>query len=523
MKAARTLLPALLIAAIAAAAWMQYANAAADDGQSPSTLQACEAVGATDCVTPKPFQPTAEQLKATSAIYYKGDKAIDTTAAKFDPSVSVLVDGLPYYRYWQLKHKDSYVFHAMQFGFHVLSGVDDPAFRKGLRKLLDRVGVPLPNGGIAVYYPKHYPLNRMRGPVHIYSGISQSSILTAFVKNDQLDQSAESHIMLEQIKKGMFFDHDKGGVELSGVAQLELPLFNSNPEIILNGWTHALMQLNDYALIYKDKKAAEYIRKNLRFFADHHEAWYDKKRNISRYSETSPHRSIVQYTDPTIEKKMVVIYKSKVPELHDYAIVPVEDFKNERASFDVRILSVNPKSKLLSLNLTCSGLFDTFVVAPSKFALKVRDGGYSPTNATPIGSGTWHIIKATQQTPQSPYVAQLALDKEELICGYPTNFSREHGKNYYHMHHMISLLYLALTPSFDDPELQKELIAIVKKWYENTQKIGGPGVSVEHIVPPQTVLNSINRVKFRHQFTDVYAMFKQAGITPLPVHRNAAE
>ena len=131
-----------------------------------------------------------------------------------------------------------------------------------LLNTIRKVGIELPNGGLAFYYPNHYPLNRMRGPDLVYSAISQSEILAGFLKLYQQSDTDASKLVLDRVKQAMFFNHLDGGIDL-GVAQLELPLFRSNPEIILNGWLHALLQLNDYAIVMNDSEIASYVENNL--------------------------------------------------------------------------------------------------------------------------------------------------------------------------------------------------------------------------------------------------------------------
>ena len=142
------------------------------------------------------------------------------------------------------------------------------------------------------------------------------------------------------------------------MAQLELPLFRSNPEIILNGWLHALLVLANYAYVMNDKNVSEYVRQNLQFFVKYHDAWYDGDRNISRYSDTSPHRVAVRVT--SMNQSFRIIYRSKVPELGNYLVSPVIDLENKYSAFDVRISHFNPKNRLITMTITCSGLFDTW-------------------------------------------------------------------------------------------------------------------------------------------------------------------
>src|SRR5690606_34167460 len=123
--------------------------------------------------------------------------------------------------------------------------------------------------------------------------------------------------LAERVKNAMLMDHREGGTNLNGVALLEFPLFHSNPEVILNGWLHALLKLSDHAVAMNDKASAELIRKNLQFFVRNHSAWFDEKRNITRYSDTSPVR--VNIAGAESAQQFAVIYKAKDAELPNYA------------------------------------------------------------------------------------------------------------------------------------------------------------------------------------------------------------
>ena len=247
---------------------------------------------------------------------------------------TIVVDGVPFSRYALLNDDNKYVFHASQFGMYVLSGVEDKNFRRNLVVLTNRLGIELPNGGTAFYYPNNYPLNRMRGPELIYSAYSQASILQGYLPNHILQNNADSQALLNRVLRAMFFPYEEGGIDL-GVAQLELPLYRSNPEIILNGWLYALLALFDYAHVMAEPLVAQYVRRNLEFFADNNEVWYDDNHNISRYSDTSPHRIHLRVS--SVNQSFGVIYRSKVSELRHYLVKPVLDLENKYSAFDVRL------------------------------------------------------------------------------------------------------------------------------------------------------------------------------------------
>lgn len=463
---------------------------------------ACVAITGSDkCVTPNPFQPADFESLEINKIHDIGDPNFDFSMYG-NNQATILVDGVPFARYWQLDDPDNYVFHPMVFGRYVFNSATDEEFQAEVKEITERATVALPNGGVAPYYPNHYPLNRMRGPDLMYSAISQSEILAGYMKLDQAVDSEQVDELLDKVLKALFFKYEEGGVNLD-VAQLELPMFRSNPEIILNGWLHALLHMNDYALIYDDIDVANYVHENLQFFVDNYSVWYDEQRNISLYSDTSPHRVVI-----TLDKEdqdIALVYKPKDTRLSSYFFDPVEDIDDEYSSYDFRVVHRN--NLRLTVGLTCSRLFDTFVTSNAPFSLSIRGGGYSPYRASPDATGETHELHSVFQNDVHSVELALPESEDELICGYPTNFSKENGKNFYHMQHIVALLYLAQTSSYVDENLDAKLRSIALEWLSRTDDfIEGDGVEFEE---PQVVLDSINRGKVLTPIQDVSLLISE--------------
>lgn len=456
--------------------------------------------GADQCITPKPFQPTDFESSIVSKAYDARDPELGLST---DYKSRVLfVDDVPFKKYWQMDNPNTYVFHPMGFGRYIFGNALDSEFQTKVASITQRATFELPNGGRAAYYPNHYPLNRMLGPDLMYSAISQSEMLAGYMKLDRAVDSEQSRKLLDQVLKALFFRHKEGGVNL-GVAQLEMPMFRSNPEIILNGWLHALLHLNDYALAYEDAEISEYLVKNLNFFADNHGAWYDEKRNISRYSDTSPHRVVVELEQA--DQDIALVYRPRDARLSSYFFKPVEDLDNRYSSYDFRV--VNRNGKRLTVGLTCSSLFDTYMVSNGPFSLDIRDGGYSPHRATPDASGETHTL--TSVAEEGVHQVELALPdgQSELICGYPTNFAKANGKNYYHMQHIVALLYLAKTSSYEDDQLDARLRGIALEWLARSDDFDvGEPLEFEE---PHKVLDGLNRGKLLTPIEDVSLLLSE--------------
>ncbi|MDG4648018.1 hypothetical protein P6F26_06145 [Roseibacterium sp. SDUM158017] len=466
----------------------------------PAAALACRVVtGGDECVTPAIFQPHDSEMDFVGQIYEVGMPGFEFSMYGNNQSTT-LINGIPFAQYWQLDNPNQYVFHPMVYGRFVFNNATNRDFQNNIETIASIVSVDLPNGGAAPYYPNLYPLNRMRGPDLMYSSISQSEILAGYMRLDQEMQTETSNQLLNQAKLALLFPYEEGGVDL-GVAQLELPMFRSNPEIILNGWLHALLHLNDYAIQYDDDEVAEYVRQNLEFFVDNHEIWYDTQRNISRYSDTSPHRIIVQLSEDASDP--LIVYRARDPRLRNYIHMAVDEAEGEYSTFDFRVIS--RQGRRITMGVTCSGLFETYLVSTGPFTLQIRDGGYSPLRASPDGSGDWQTLDSDLQDGLS--VVEISLpDNQELICGYPTNFSKANGRNFYHMQHIVALQYLSRASAYSDPSLNQTLRAISAEWLAaNERFLQGTDLQFEDA---QAVLDSINRGKLLNQFTDVELLFE---------------
>ena len=160
------------------------------------------------------------------------------------------------------------------------------------------------------------------------------------------------------------------------------------------------------------------------------------------------------------------------------------------------------------MTLSCSGFFDSVLVSDSPFKMKIRSGGYSPTSSSPTNDGDWHYLISEPILEQNLH--KIVLPNEKLICGYPTNFSKANNKNFYHMQHIVALLYLANYPSFTDNNLTNRLKEIAKEWYQNTKNFKYR--KLDDFENPQAVLSSINRGKFIVQINDANALFNQSDV-----------
>ena len=463
------------------------------------------------CNQPNPFQPSKNEMSYSNKVFNAKDVdngiEIDRQFSILSLNSELVIGGIPYTKYWQNKH-NNYIFHPMRFGRYISKIMENNEWRNLFPEIVRKIGIRLPNNSIAFYYPKYYSLGRMKGPDLTYSAISQAEILAGVIRYDQLEKSTESKKLVNAIKESLFFPYEQGGVELAGIAQLEIPLFRGNPEIVLNGWLHALIHLNDFAILYKDSKTRDYIRESLKFFADNYQAWYDEQRNISLYSDTSPHRVFLKVKKKVDTPKLFVVYQAKDKKLPNYIFELGEDEGEKYSLFDNKIYAIETKSNRFRMTLNCSRLYETKVVSSDSFTLSVRDGGYSPTGSAPDGvGGRWNDIESFK-IRNGMYEVDFKLKDRELICGYPTNFAKYTGKNYYHVYHIVALLYLALTPSFDDVELSRKVTSIALEWWGRTKDFKNrPYSDFEN---PDVILKGINEGKILKTIPSASELFRQA-------------
>lgn len=483
----------------------------------PDPIDPCfaDGEGSDTCIVVDPFQPDP-------ALTARLDRVFDIGEPDFvfegygNEQESIVVDGVPYSRYWQLDDPSKYVLHPMAVGRYVFNNAEEPSIAETTDTLFGQLGAELPDGGgVAFFYPNQYPLSRMSGPDYMYSAISQSEILAGFMRIDRIRRSADSSSRLASVRDALFYPYEMGGVNLSDVAQLELPLFRANPEIILNGWLHSLMHLNDYAIEYDDPEVAEYVARNLRFFARNNEAWFDESNSVSRYSDTSPHRIVITPEDAERTPELSVLFNSSVPELSDY-LVPLEfDLDGNLGGYDSRVAAINADNGALTATVTCSTLFETILLSTEPITVDLQAGTFDPERATPGPGGT--PITLQSEWDEIAGMHRVSIEGADLICGYPTNFAKANSKNFYHVHHVVALLLLAEYGEGLNRELRAELIRTASAWY----RAMGDYVprSIEHFEDPQKVLDGINRGKLLVHETDAVALLERAGVEVFAEHR----
>ena len=370
----------------------------------------------------------------------------------------VVIDHVPFYRYWQNPEEDYYVFHPMAVGIFLVRLAADPGVAAFVEAMVNAAH-RLPNGGLLWYYPDRYNLARFLGPDLAPSAIAQGVILEAVAAVDEA-LPADLSKLARSVFDGLAFDYYRGGLNLEGLALLEIPLFRSPPEIILNGWLDALLHLRSYAEEYADTEARRLFEDNVRFLARSLDGFHDPISGLSRYSDLCPYRVVVEWDDGE-RSDLTAFYRARVPELDDLAFDLGVIEHPTRSSFDNQVIRWT--SGGAEAWVSCSQNYDTYLVSTGgPYTVTFETGTYEPTRSTP-GRGGRRVMMAS--TPvNGHHVAHITSIRNDLFCGYPTNFSKN-GENYYHAYHVVTLACLLALDAVPRDLVQK-VGALVNRWLE---------------------------------------------------------
>ena len=350
-------------------------------------------------------------------------------------------DGLPYSWYPTVEGDGKWrVLHPGGVGRRLFELAQDAEASRIYLERMKTVGVKLPNGGWAWYYPRHIRISRLLGPDLKYSGMTAGDILGGYTEVLRRHPEAYQWCNPSDILESLYFPWQHGGVSLAGKAILELPLFRSPPELVLNGWLHALLFLNDYILVTQDARAQAFYEANVTFLAETLEDFHDRDTGLSRYSDLSPYKVRLACSEP--EQQFLAWYgpkRSGLPELV-YPLCPV-DGKLGVSPYDNQLLTRESDGKAKSAMVSSSAKYTTAIVSTGPFKVTVDPGVTNYVSTVPLKSGRTLVVPAERIKGSGLYVA--SLQGVPLLSGTPTTFSKAGQKNYYHVQHVVALYYLA--------------------------------------------------------------------------------
>ena len=388
------------------------------------------------CLNPPRFQPSAAD-----------EIRFSKTATAPEPSDRldfIAADGLPYSWYPTVPDSERVrILHPGGVGRRLYTLAKDPASAERYLHAMKSVGVRLPNGGWAWYYPRSIRISRLLGPDLKYSGMTAGDVLGGFTEVMRL-HGATTWCHADDALKSLTFPWNEGGVSLNGVALLELPMFRSPPEVVLNGWLHSLLFLHDYAEISHDEGAAELLSDNLAFMAKTLHEYDDQETGLSRYSDATPYKVNIQWAKARTAPKFFVWYTSKHIEISD-VVVKLDELVNPPGGpslYDNQILARAEGSA--QIQLTATQKFDTYLVCHgAPFSATVDPGLHAYDSTVPRRSGNLIQLDSQPVSNRTGGFHALAINEANLMKGSPTAFSKKGGENYYHVQHIVALLYLS--------------------------------------------------------------------------------
>ena len=383
----------------------------------------------------------------------------------YQPEGTLLVNDVPYWSYYSLKKGSSHVLHPMRMGRFLGENAKSARANEIATAVLG-MAYELPNGGLAWYYPRHYAVSRMMGHDLKYSCISQGSLLSGFIEYEEHNKGIELDIARRAFL-AMMWPYEKSGVNLSGVAVLEMPSFSGAPEIILNGWIDSLLNIREYAQLRDDDEAWAFFRRNIAFMAEILPVFDAPEANISRYSDLSPYRATVTLAEAKDVASLEVLYMPRHRALEP-VLVPLS-LTPDASNFSIYENQIVAQQDSVAMAwISCSQLYDTVLMARTDAMSLVLDKGVIHRERTTPGFGGEEFVCEGVALGEGIRAATLS-SEDGLICGYPTNFLKKGKTNSYHVYHAVGLMILALGDGINDVEQKRVLLEWAIKWHGDMQ------------------------------------------------------
>ena len=212
---------------------------------------------------------------------------------------------------------------------------------------------------------------------------------------------------------------------------------------------------------------------------------------FSRYSDLSPYRIRVSY-EGEVAPNFDALYLAKDRRLRNRHL----DNKGSPALYQNQIVRASPGK--LDLFLSCGQRFKTLLLGDrGPFRVEFDSGSYDPESSTPGRGGV--RIGLTSNQLGDRHVVDFRAATNQMICGYPTNFSKKGRLNYCHVQHIVGLIYLSVAARMND-ETRNQLLHWAKLWHDSMEEYAvAEAVS---FADPQDVLDGINRGKVLIQLED---------------------
>jgi hypothetical protein len=366
----------------------------------------------------------------------------------------------PYLGEWQ--------FHPNRIGGYLAATKISPALIRTATRLLECC-VELPNGGLALYYPKTIRTARLQVNDPIYSAMAQAQLLAGYTKlaRDCPDSTGvDWRDVAARLATAMIFPFEKGGVCVDGNVLLETPNFRACPETILNGWMDALIHLHDYLSLFPNRELEEFYRRNLEALCEMLPSFDDEATRLSRYSNLCPYEFRIHFNSSMrgLTPPVMVEYVPADARVGGYRIEELWSAEDTPRNCIYENKIAKTRSSTMDVSLSVSSSYDTKIhVAADCRRISFDPGSFNEKSTVPQ-----RTLKRRSVLPDSNYdgsrtVFRIAPARHGLIAGCPTNFMKN-GQNFYHVYHVVALYELALTTAV--PEQKKIMIDMAARWYD---------------------------------------------------------
>jgi hypothetical protein len=389
-------------------------------------------------------------------------------------------------------------FHPNRIGGYLTASKLTPRLGITARNMLE-YAVELPNGGLALYYPKSIDTARLQVNEPIYSGIAQGQILAGFTRliRDRVPRNGARswHDVAERIVLSMLFPFEQGGLCADGTMILEAPNFRACPEAILNGWIDALIHFYDYLQLVPSRAYQAFYDRSLAALCDMLPDFDDAQAQLSRYSNLCPYTFRIHFRRGGAPEPRVRI--EYVPNRAGYAgyVIPelwkpAADLRN--CIYENKIENI--RAGAIDAALSVCSLYDIVITVDADCThLSYDPGTYNETSTVPRRSLQTRMLAPSSGFDGKSTTFVVRAAEDGLMAGCPTNFIKR-GENFYHSYHITSLYELAITTN--DPTQRKALAGYGDRWLGYTESAKHDHLKGRaRFAPPDTFVKKITRFR----------------------------
>jgi hypothetical protein len=410
-------------------------------------------------------------------------------------------------------------FHPNRIGGYVAASKLNPRLAVTARNMLD-YAVELPNGGLALYYPKSIDTARLQVNEPIYSGIAQGQILAGFTRliRDQVPQNGPRswHEIAERIALSLMFPFEQGGVCVDGKIILETPNFRACPETILNGWIDALIRFNDYLHFVPNRDFQEFYDRNLAALCELLPDFEDKNAHLSLYSNLCPYTFRIHVRRSRADARPPNVRVDYVPVKRGYAgyVIPAlwnpgPELRN--CVYENKIEASRAAS--LDVSLSVCSLYDTVITVDADCShLSYDPGTYNETSTVPRRTLKTRSLAPSAGSGGTATTFVVRAAEDGLMAGCPTNFIKN-SENFYHSYHIVALYELAITAA--DPAQRKILADCANRWLDYTKSSKHDHlIGKASFAPPESFVKKITRFRalpHNHSLEELRALANASG------------